>query len=55
MHLLAPNTRYHFGSYKHIIPPAESVIISKIEEGVCIFDKSKLTCLATHWSKDDIG
>lgn len=31
------------------------MIISEIEEGVRIFDKSKPTCLATDWSKSGIG
>ena len=34
---------------------SKSVIISEIVEGVCIFDKSKPTCLATDWSKSIIG
>ena len=34
---------------------SKSVIISEIEEGVRIFDKSKPTCLATDWSKTGIG
>jgi hypothetical protein len=31
------------------------VIVNEIEHGVQIFDKSKLTCLATDRSKDGIG
>ena len=34
---------------------SKSVIISEIEKGVRIFDKSKPTCLATNWSKSGIG
>eukprot|EP00794_Sanderia_malayensis_P002910 gene2910-3362_t len=34
---------------------SKSAIISEIQEGVRIFDKSRPTCLATDWSKDDIG
>ena len=30
-------------------------IVKEIEKGVRIFDKSKLTCLATDWSKSGIG
>ena len=31
------------------------MIISEIEEGVRIFDKTKPTCLATDWSKTSVG
>ena len=31
------------------------MIVSEIEEGVRIFDKSKPTCLATDWSKTGLG
>lgn len=34
---------------------SKSVIVGEIEEGICIFDKSKPTCLATDWSKSGIG
>ena len=34
---------------------SKDVIISEIEEGVRIFDKSKPTCLATDWSKHGIS
>ena len=34
---------------------SKDVIISKFEQGVHIFDKSKPTCLATNWSKHGIG
>ena len=34
---------------------SKSAIISDIEDGVRIFDKSKPTCLATDWSKTGIG
>ncbi|VDI76071.1 Hypothetical predicted protein [Mytilus galloprovincialis] len=34
---------------------SKAAIISEIEEGVRIFDKSKPTCLATDWSKTGIG
>ena len=33
----------------------KKVIVSEIEHGVQIFDKSKPTCLATDWSKEGIG
>ena len=35
--------------------PSTQSIISQIEEGITIFDKTKLTCLATDWSKKGIG
>ena len=34
---------------------SKAVIVSEIENGVRIFDKSKPTCLATDWSKNGIG
>ena len=34
---------------------SKAIIISEIENGVRIFDKSKPTCLATDWSKTGIG
>lgn len=34
---------------------SKSVIIAENEEGVCTFDKTKPTCLATDWSKTGIG
>ena len=34
---------------------SKAVIANEIEKGVCIFDKSKPTCLATDWSKSGIG
>jgi hypothetical protein len=34
---------------------SKAVIISEIENGVRIYDKSKPTCLATDWSKTGIG
>ena len=34
---------------------SKKVIVSEIEHGVQIFDKSKPTCLATDWSKEGIG
>ena len=34
---------------------AKTVIVTEIEEGVHIFDKSKPTCLATDWSKSGVG
>ena len=34
---------------------SKAIIVSEIENGVRIFDKSKPTCLATDWSKTGIG
>ena len=34
---------------------SKTVIVSSIQEGVEIFDKSRPTCLATDWSKNGLG
>ena len=34
---------------------SKTEICTRIQEGVRIFDKNRLTCLATDWSKDGIG
>lgn len=39
----------------NLFEESKSMIIDEIEEGVHIFDKSKLTCLAIDWSKTGIG
>ena len=39
----------------NLFEESKSMIIDEIEEGVRIFDKSKLTCLAIDWSKTGIG
>ena len=37
-----------------LLTESKAVIISEIENGVRIFDKTKPTCLATDWSKDGL-
>ena len=54
--LLQPGTPFQWTDELHtLFEESKSVIISEIEEGVRIFDKSKPTCLATDWSKGGIG
>ena len=49
------STFYWDNELDNLFEESKSIIISEIEEGVRIFDKSKPTCLATDWSKDGIG
>ena len=54
--LLKPGTRFQWtNKLNKIFNKSKSLIISEIQEGVKIFDKSKPTCLTTDWSKDGIG
>ena len=54
--LLQPGTPFKWtDELNQLFEESKSVIISEIEEGVRIFDKSKPTCLATDWSKSGIG
>lgn len=46
--LIKPGTPFHWDIQLEDI-------VSEIEQGVCIFDKSKPKCLATDWSKSGIG
>ena len=53
---LKPGTPFLWNvELNQLFEESKSVIISKIEDGVRIFDKSKPTCLATNWSKTGIG
>ena len=53
---LQPGTPFKWTDERNqLFKESKSVIISEIEEGVPIFDKSKPTCLATDWSKSGIG
>ncbi|CAC5415171.1 unnamed protein product [Mytilus coruscus] len=45
----------HYESVCRSNTKTKTVIVSEIEEGVRIFDKSKPTCLATDWSKSGLG
>jgi hypothetical protein len=54
--LLKPGTPFCWDEHLNgLFEKSKAAIISKIEEGVRIFDKSKPTCLATDWSKTGIG
>ncbi len=54
--LLKPGTPFRWDDHlENLFQESKAVIISEIEEGVRIFDKSKPTCLATDWSKNGIG
>ena len=54
--LLHPGTPFKWtDELNQLFGESKSVIISEIEEGVHIFDRSKPTCLATDWSKSGIG
>lgn len=53
---LKPSTPFHWDdNLNELLEESKKVIVSEIEEGVRIFDKSKTTCLATDWSKVGIG
>ena len=54
--LLKPGTPFKWdASLECAFQESKSVIVSEIEKGVRIFDKSRSTCLATDWSKHGIG
>ena len=54
--LLKPGTPFTWNKdLDKVFNESKSIIIVEIEEGVRIFDKKKPTCLATDWSKNDIG
>ena len=54
--LLKPDSRFEWTDELDCAFNASKItIISEIEEGVKIFEKSRTTCLATDWSKSGIG
>ena len=54
--LIKPGTPFRWDSHlESLFQETKTVIVSEIEEGVRIFDKSKPTCLATDWSKTGLG
>ena len=54
--LLKPNTRFEWTpELDQLFEESKALIIDEIHQGVEIFDKSRLTCLATDWSKDGLG
>lgn len=54
--LLKAGTTFHWDAQlETLFQESKDIIISEIEKGVQIFDKSRPTCLATDWSKTGIG
>ena len=54
--LLKPDTKFEWtDELDQAFKTSKKNIISEIEKGVKIFDKSKPTCLATDWSKTGVG
>ena len=54
--LLKSGTPFHWDTQlESLFQESKAIIISEIEKGVQIFDKSRPTCLATDWSKTGIG
>ncbi|VDI20149.1 Hypothetical predicted protein [Mytilus galloprovincialis] len=54
--LIKPGTPFLWDNQlETLFQETKTVIVSEIEEGVRIFDKSKPTCLATDWSKSGLG
>ncbi len=50
--LLKPSNQFYWdNSLQQAFEKSKSTITEEINHGVRIFDKSKLTCLATDWSK----
>ncbi|CAB4000845.1 Hypothetical predicted protein [Paramuricea clavata] len=53
---LKPGTPFIWNEeLNNLFNESKTVIVTEIEEGVRIFDKSKPPCLATDWSKSGIG
>ena len=54
--LLKPDTKFEWtDELDQAFQTSKKNIISEIEKGVKIFDKTKPTCLATDWSKTGVG
>jgi len=54
--MLKPKNSFYWDSeLETLFTESKLHILGEIEHGVCIFDKSKPTCLATDWSKTGIG
>ena len=54
--LLKPGTKFVWNDHlNNHFKESKRAIVKEIEEGVCIFDPAKPTCLATDWSKTHIG
>ena len=54
--LLKPSTSFYWDArLQQHFDRAKTEIIRQITDGVQMFDKNRVTCLATDWSKDGIG
>ena len=56
--LLKPATSFHLDdnlNLDQLFAESKTINTTEIANGVKIFDKTKLTCLATDWSRDSIG
>ncbi len=54
--LLKPSSPFTWSTdLQQAFDASKTEICTRIQEGVRIFDKNRLTCLATDWSKDGIG
>ena len=54
--LMKPDVDFNWtDELDQLLEASKSVIIKEIEKGVCIFEKSRPTCLSTDWSKSGIG
>ena len=53
--LLKPSNKFHWNESLEEAFQQSKNTIQEIHNGVQIFDKSKLTCLATDWSRHGIG
>ena len=54
--LLKPSTKFEWTEeLDKAFQASKKIIVEEIEHGVHIYDKSKVTCLATDWSKTGIG
>lgn len=54
--LLKPSTPFYWDeALQKLFQDAKSEIIKQIVNGVNMFDKNRITCLATDWSKSGIG
>ena len=55
-HLLKPNTKFAWSDeLDDIFQQSKEAIIKEMEEGVRLFDASRVTCLSTDWSVDGVG
>lgn len=54
--LLKPDSKFEWtDSLDQAFKNSKTTIVKEIEDGVKIFDKSRITCLSTDWSRSGIG